>query len=180
MSNLATSWQPLSGFPVSPDPATTADGNGGDPVYVWTEVRERAVCAFGNQTPGAALEAEVIASFEASPAVVVAAIEDIGHRFARGEIRSAWGVLRTRLKDAAAGSNLIVVDASERERASARAETWIRAAGVHVDRESELLVALFEDPGERSGPVLGRWRDDELLREKMLELWRELRRKVAA
>ncbi|MGI8479740.1 MAG: hypothetical protein ACR2M2_07785 [Gaiellaceae bacterium] len=118
--------------------------------------------------------------FEASPAVVIAAIEDLADRFARGEIRSGWGVLRARLTAEPVRLDLVVVDPSERERAITRAETWIRVAGVHFDRESELLAHLFEDAGDRSGPVLGPWADDEELREQMLELWRELRRKFAA
>ena len=146
--------------------------------YAWTEVRERAIRSFGNQAPGAALEAEVMSSFEEAPALVVATIDAVTHVFKAGKVHSPWAIVRARLRDTAAPAELIVTDESERERAIIRAENLLRAVGQHIDLEREVVAILFEDAGERSGPVLGRW-DTPELRAQMLAYWRELP-KVAA
>jgi len=148
--------------------------------YVWSEVRARAILAFGNQAPGAALEAELLSVFEEAPALVVGTIDAVAAAYKAGKIHSPWAILRARLRDRTPAAEVIVSDADERERAIARAEVWIRAAGVHVDREPELLAALFEDPGERSAAVLARWTDDQELRAAMLDLWRGVRTKAVA
>jgi hypothetical protein len=46
----------------------------------------------------------------------------------------------------------------------------VRNAGQHHDRESELVGALFD-----TGGYLRPWRDDQLLVERMVRLWREVR-----
>jgi len=147
--------------------------------YVWTEHRERAIELF-REAPSAVLEAEILGEFGVRPALVVSTIESVARGVAAGTIRSGWAILRSRLASASAGLELVVVDPSERERRIKRAEGWLLAAGVHFDREAEVLDVLFEAPGERSEPVLGPWRSDAALREQMVERWRELRWKVPA
>lgn len=70
------------------------------------------------------------------------------------------GILRARLNEPSPVVDLVVIDRNERERAVARAESLLRAIGPHLDREAEVLAALFEDAGERCGPVLGPWSSD--------------------
>jgi hypothetical protein len=148
--------------------------------YAWSEVFDRAVRAFGNTTPGAALEVELRECFEESPALVVGTVDAVAEAFKAGRVFSPWAILRARLRSGASPVELIVSDESERERAIGRAENLLRAIGHELDREPEVIATLFTDAGERSNAVLGRWADDEELKDRMLELWRELRPKVAA
>lgn len=144
-------------------------------VYAWSDVFERAVRAFGNTTPGAALEAELRERFEESPALVVGTVDAVAEAFKAGRVFSPWAILRSRLRSGSTPEELIVSDERERERAIKRAENLLRAIGPELDREPEVVATLFEDAGERSGAVLARWADDEELVARMVAYWRELR-----
>jgi hypothetical protein len=147
--------------------------------YVWSEERDRAIRLFANTTPGPALEAELIEFFEEAPARVVGTIEAVGQAYTAGRVHSPWAILRARLRDAGSTTDVVVTDGEERERAIGRAENLLRAVGPHLELEREVVALLFTDAGERCGPVLGRWAEDEELKTRMLDVWRELP-KVAA
>jgi hypothetical protein len=134
--------------------------------YVWREVRERAVRLFG-ELPHAQTEADALEVFEREPATVAAAVEHIGRQVAAGSVRSGWAVLRAHLRSSAAAGEVVADDARELERELALAEAWVRNAGVHFDRELEVDEALFDERGR-----LHAWAGDELVRERLLELWR--------
>jgi hypothetical protein len=136
-------------------------------IYSWAEIRERAAAELGGY-PDAALEQEILEVFRERPAFVVGVVADVTRGYQRGAIHSPWLLIRKQAK--ASPVEELVTDASERTGAVKRAELWLRRAGLHIDRESELLDELF---GER-GPLRA-WADDEALRAKLVGLWRELR-----
>jgi hypothetical protein len=140
--------------------------------YAWSEAFDRAVRAFGNTTPGAALEAELRERFEEVPALVVGTIDAVAEAYKAGKVFSPWAILRARLRSGTSTEELIVSDEGERERAIKRAENLLDAIGTHLDREPEVIAMLFEDSGERSGAVLARWADDAELHARMLAYWR--------
>jgi hypothetical protein len=133
--------------------------------YVWRDVLERAVRLFGD-VPHAATEQAVLEAFERSPALVAAAVEHVGQQVAAGSVRSGWAVLRARLERSSAAGEVVADDELERGQRVTLAERWVRTAGVHFDRESEVDDALFGEHGR-----LRAWAGDELLRARLLELW---------
>jgi hypothetical protein len=138
----------------------------------WIVVRERAVGSFGGELPHAEAEAAVVEAFKRTPQAVIDAIEQIAASKRQGMVRSGWAVLRVHVAKMAQTSiaSVIVSDADERARRVANAHAWLRNAGIHFDRESEIEDALF---GERG--ALRAWADDRELVASMLALWRELR-----
>ena len=72
-------------------------------------------------------------------------------------------------KQAAANTNPVLAG-SDREKKIARAEQWMRAAGIHFDQPAEVLDELFGDRGQ-----LRAWKDDTFLQQRMHTLWMELR-----
>lgn len=143
--------------------------------YVWSDVRERAIRLFGHQAPGAELEAEVVAVFEEMPALVAGTIDAVATEYAAGRVHSPWAVLRSRLRDPGPVRDVTATDESELERAIERAENRLHNIGAHLDSEREVLRELFEAPGERCGPLLGRWAGDAELEARMLSCWRDVR-----
>jgi len=137
--------------------------------YAWSELRDRAVEAFGD-TPTAAIEDRILAVFTRRPATVAVAIDAIADRYRRGLVRSPWPVLATHVEQAE-GRELNVTDSRERDGAIDRAERWIRATGIHFDRAAEIEDELFD----ASGAVLAPWKDDGKLRARMVELWQSER-----
>src|SRR5262245_49611910 len=73
----------------------------GERSYTWSDERARAIELFGD-TPSPAAEEEIVAVFASSPRAVVGQITSVGETLARGEIRSGWAVLRSRLAAIAA------------------------------------------------------------------------------
>lgn len=137
----------------------------------WASVRQGAIKTF-HEIPHAAVEQEIIDVFAVQPQVVIDAIERLAARVESGHVRSGWAVLRKELARAVEAPSSVTVELDDRERRVANAERWLRNAGVHFDRESEVLDELF---GERG--TLKAWAGDELLRGRLLELWRTLRPK---
>lgn len=151
--------------------------------FVWSQVRADAVRQFDGETPRAELEQEVINAFERSPVRVIEEIKRVAT--APGEIRSRWAVLRSRLATASVSGEIVVTDTSERDRRVAWAERWVRTAGLHFERRSEVADELFgelgrlrqwaqvvwleNDLGRRTGEytIAG----DELLSTRLLALW---------
>lgn len=138
--------------------------------YDWTTIRTDAIRRFQDE-PSPKLETEILDVFRATPARVVTAINQIATDYANGKIRSPWGALRARLqRGGTAGDSIIATDLHDRETAIAKAERWIRNAGLHYDLKREVDDDLFGDTGS-----LRDWADDELLHSRMLTLWREHR-----
>lgn len=137
--------------------------------YVWSRERDRAIELYGD-TPGASLEERIISVFERKPALVSSAIDHVADRFKRGLIHTPWVILMKHVEESDALRDVTVTDSSEREAKIARAEKWIRAAGVHYDRENEVIDELFGDHG-----MLRTWKSDEMLRARLAALWREQR-----
>ena len=134
----------------------------------WQTVRNRFMRATGGDPPGAHLEDDIIAAFAQHPDAVVKSMEKIVLGYKAGRIRSPWGALKHEVAKAADAANNPTVDrAHTRANAIQRAEQWMRTAGLHHDRESELIDELY---GER-----GRLRDHPETQERMLALWNELR-----
>lgn len=153
----------------------TPDSQAAGRTYTWSDERARAIELF-RDAPSATTEAEILDVFKQRPALVATTITRVGEAVARGEIRSGWPVLRSRASAAAgSGPELVVTDGSERERAVAAAQRWLRTVGVHFDREHEIEAALFEDGYGDRGATLAPWTDDSELRARLLKLWCELR-----
>jgi hypothetical protein len=139
--------------------------------YVWAEVRAQAVHLFRGDQPLTETEDYVLDVFQREPRRVVEAVEHIGRQVERGGVNSGWAVLRAHLRRGeACVADVVVSDDAEREQRVALAESWLRHAGMHFVSEAEVTNELFGDRGR-----LRPWADDELLRERLLDLWRELR-----
>lgn len=142
----------------------------------WAGVRAVGVDKFDGHLPRGQDEAIIIEIFEGMPSAVIRAIDEVAASFQQGKVTYPWSALRARLERGSKALRETTADVGvDKAKAITRAEQWIRATGKHFDRASEVLDVLFVAPGERSGPVLGAWADDEALRERMLTLWREVR-----
>jgi len=141
--------------------------------YQWSALRERAIRLYGD-VPRAETEARVISVFESKPALVAALVDEVGNSYARGNVRSAWALLAHRLDEAVAAeersSSIYATDETERDAKVARAEKWVRSAGVHYDRADEVVDELFGDHG-----MLRAWAYDDELQERLIGLWRAQR-----
>lgn len=137
--------------------------------YVWSDVRSRAIAAF-EEFPHGSTEDRIIAVFEREPTLVMRTIEVMAERKRAGTVKSAWAVLRTELDRLESVQDVVATDEGQRTRAVARAEEWVRHAGVHYDREDEILEELFGDHGR-----LRSLASDERTRERMVALWRKVR-----
>jgi hypothetical protein len=126
-------------------------------------------CELFHDTPSAAQEQTLLDAFERGPRFVNDLIDRIATDVASGKINSGWAVTTKRLT-LSPRQNLTVTDKPDRQRAADNAERWIENAGVHFDRETELLDELFGDTGR-----LRQWRNDQELRQQMLNKWRTLR-----
>jgi hypothetical protein len=139
-------------------------------VLDWPTVREQTIRRFAGDLPLAETEDAIVAVFEQQPLAVLRAIDEVAEQVVAGKVRSGWAVLRKRLEGATEPRSDIVVEADEREARVAAAEAWLRHAGLHFDREQEVVEELFGERGR-----LHPYEDDELLRERILRLWREQR-----
>ena len=134
----------------------------------WQTLRNTFMRHIGGDPPGAALEDQLIQMYTNHPEALERSIEKITLAFKAGKIRSPWGALKAEAEKAVdTARNPTHTQATRRHDALARAEQWMRTAGLHHDRESELLDELY---GER-----GRLRDHPETQTRMLELWQELR-----
>jgi hypothetical protein len=134
----------------------------------WPDLYERAVRVFGGQTPGRELEAQVVEAYELRPVSVAAAVDDVAGGFAAGRIRAPWPFL-ARMVEEKAHVNVSPSGNAEREKRIEQAEQYMRAAGLYLASEAEVLDDLFGDAGR-----LRAWQDDAELVKRMLELWRSL------
>lgn len=138
--------------------------------FIWQDVRDDAITAFG-QEPKPADEAVIVEAFQRQPRTVIALVEEISGLFERGEARHPWGLLRTRVTARLTPVQDVAVDgAAERARRVAVAERWMRSTGIHIDRPSEIQSELFDHGG-----LLHDYADDPDLIHSMIELWRDQR-----
>ena len=150
----------------------------------WKTVRDQTVKTF-TEIPRADTEQEIVERFQAQPELVMRLIDQLSEERHKGQIRSCWAVLRSRLHDHGPTSNPTVDTSHNRDKLVRSAEAWIRNAGYHNDRESELLndlgftitLTVKGQTIEHDNPTgkLYAYRDDEALRDRMLQLWHTLR-----
>lgn len=134
----------------------------------WSTVRQQAIDEFNGELPRADTEAAIIDVFELAPRAVTRAITETAGSLQRGEIRSGWAILRTRLEQRAQPvRDVHVKGVDERARRISQAEQWLRTCGIHFDRDSEVEDELFGDRG-----LLRAWADDIALKGRMLTAWR--------
>jgi len=139
----------------------------GAQVTSWQEVYDDACARFGGQTPGAELEARVIAVFRERPAAVRAAVVKLGDRFASGKVRSPWALMPAELEQGAGREQVVASEQGDRERLVRLAERRIANLGHQLPSEAELVEEIF---GKRA--LLEPWANDLDLRARMLELWK--------
>jgi hypothetical protein len=138
--------------------------------YVWTTIRDRAIRMFAGQTPRAADEEAIMTVFAEQPAMVERKILDVAQRFEQGTIRWPWSVVRSRVQTDSKASREVVVGSTEQTQAIAKAETRMRTVGLHLVTEEQVLDEFFGH-----GALLESWKDSDVLRERFLALWIELR-----
>lgn len=134
----------------------------------WDELLYETAELFGGQLPRPDLATEIQAAHNRAPQALERAIDQIANEYAQGNIRSPWGILKARLASLhTPETERKATNINQREKAVARAEQWIRTAGLHYDRETELLDELYGDRGPlRAHPDT---------KGRILELWNELR-----
>lgn len=138
--------------------------------FTWSQVRDTAIDRFAGQTPGAQLEEDVRLVFVEHPQRVVGEIDRVAAKFVAGKVSAPWAILRMNLRELDQRPDVTVSDTSEREKRIGWVEQWLRVAGLHFDRESEILDEVFGFHGK-----LRDWADDEGLRVRVLEQWRLVR-----
>lgn len=132
----------------------------------WEDLIYQTAERFGGTTPHPDTAAAIAAVYAKSPSAVIRAIDRVAQEHEDGNIRSPWGILRSRVQQITVTTKSNA-RANDTEKAVARAEQWMRTTGLHYDRATELLDELYGDRG--------RLRDHPQTRDRMLELWRELR-----
>jgi hypothetical protein len=136
----------------------------------WADVRERALRLFRGEQLHAETEEAIVAVFEQHPQRVVETIEDVAKRVEDGRARSGWAVTLAELRRVESSGARTASGKVERGQRVAQAEEWVRHAGLHFDREDEVVDELFGERGR-----LKTWTDEEALRAQLLRLWREQR-----
>ncbi len=112
--------------------------------YEWVELREHAISLFGDQAPSPELEHDVVQVFAINPHGVQQAIDYVGGEWLKGKITSPWAILRIQVERLVDNSqNVVATDERSRAKAIEKAEAWIRNAGIHMDREHEIVAYLF-------------------------------------
>lgn len=151
----------------------------------WEDLALQTAERFGGTLPHPETAAAIAAVHAKAPHAVERAIDRVAIEYEDGGIRSPWGILRSRVKQittetAAAGR------ANDRDKTIARAEQWIRNAGLHYDRTSEIEHALFgnahlEPTPDKDGQPITSPGDTLIrnppphLRQKLVDLWTDLR-----
>jgi hypothetical protein len=134
----------------------------------WQTLRNQFMRQVGGDLPGNHLEQELINAYEQHPTAVERSLEKIALAFKAGKIRSPWGAAKAEVAKAVDAANNPTHDKSaSRHTAIQRAEQWIRAAGLHYDRETETIDELYGDRG--------RLRHHPNTQPRLLELWNEIK-----
>lgn len=141
-----------------------------DPTLDWATTRQDISRAYG-EPPGPTLEAPIITAFENNPNALIKIADEVAELYRNGDIHSPWPILRKRIERINEPlRNTTVKRPDARGKAIARAEQWIRTAGVHYDRETEVEDELFGDFG-----ILKDWAKDEPLRARLIAAWNKAR-----
>ena len=147
----------------------------------WSELLELGRLAFGGQTPGRNLEAELVEAFEHHPAEMHAAIVRLGERFTAGRVHSPWPLVLRELELVDGRLRVVGDEPADLGRLERLAGTWIRNAGLYepADRGDPDESASLEDAifGEH-GPLRA-FGEDHALRRRMVGLWRAERPRAA-
>lgn len=134
--------------------------------YHWNQLYDRGSDLF-HEPPGR-LEPDIVQAFQQNPRRVKNEIEKLGSQILNGaDIRSGWAILRKRL--AQTPDDVVAVDSTSRESAILNARRWIHNAGLHYDRETDVLEELFDQQG-----ILHEF-DSDHLRAEMAQAWRQER-----
>ena len=113
--------------------------------FDWHTEYARALETFGGDTPSATLEQDLLDAYTTHPQAVHNAITKIGKAYAAGRIHSPWGALKAEIPKQIK-RDITVGEGTEQTRALANAEQWMRNAGLHYDRWSEVQEALAAYP----------------------------------
>ena len=136
----------------------------------WQTLRNQFMRTIGGDPPGAKLEDQLIQAYTEHPDMVERATEKIALAHKAGKIHSPWGALKAEVAKATdAARNPHHDKGHSRTKAVARAEQRIRNELLHYDRLEEALDELFGVRGTL------REHDSPELRERMSDLWHELR-----
>lgn len=121
--------------------------------------------------PGEELEERLLSAFMSTPRPLLDWLNRMLPRAESGEVFAPWKLVDSKLEDEMdrhkPKKNRPDVIAQGHDLAISRAKQWIVNAGVHFDRESELVDELFGQP--RSS--LYALRDDKDVVDSMVELW---------
>lgn len=117
----------------------------------WADLKHQAIQAFNGELPNADTEQTIIDAFQLEPIAVLHALDQVTADFKAGKLRSGWAIWRKRCQATATIAN-IEVNTSDRPRAIALAETWIKNAGGYSDTEEEVIAHLF-GPAELTPPL---------------------------
>ena len=131
----------------------------------WTELRPRIIEQFRGDLPRAETEQHVMDAFQRSPLAVLSAIDTVAESVASGKARSGWAVLAKHLERLESVGD-VTVEVDARQSKVAAAERWIVNVGYLIDREDELVDALFG----HSGPLRD-FHSDGALRSRLVALW---------
>jgi hypothetical protein len=141
--------------------------------YTWADLRERAIRAFGGQTPRAGDEEAILGIWQKQPAMIARMVGDVAAAVDRGEVTWGWSALRARAeKGARPAPEPTPFDdgATEQRAAVERAKTWIRRAGCEFPNEAEIVDELFGVRGR-----LRDFADNAAVVEEILGEYREVR-----
>lgn len=122
---------------------------------------------FGGTFPQPTTADTIAAVYAKAPTAVTRQIDQVAESYAAGTINSPWGILKSRVQRIQTDQPKHQA-ANDQTKAIERAEQWLRNAGLMYDRESEILDELFGDRGSL------RHHDTPTVRQRILELWREL------
>jgi hypothetical protein len=132
----------------------------------WEDLVLETAERFGGTIPHPDTSNAIARVYAHAPQAVTNAIDRIALEYQDGGIRSPWGILKSRVQQIQT-TERTTNRANNRDKAIACAEQWVRNAGIHFDRESELIDELYGDRGML--------REHQDTRDRILELWRELR-----
>lgn len=120
--------------------------------------------------PGGHLEDELITRYSENPQAVEQAVEKILAGYRAGKVRSVWGALKAEIARAFDPANNPKHDRSNsRKHAIEHAEQWLKNAGLHFDRQTEIHDELFGERGLLAAHA------DPKTKQHLAERWQELR-----
>jgi hypothetical protein len=141
----------------------------------WADTYQTTVDAFGGTTPGQQLETQILTHYQQHPAATQTAINKIAARYKDGKIHSPWPLLLKELQRATEREHITANQDRERDQAIHLTEIYITNAGLYIPTETELLDDAFGNHGR-----LKQWADDQQLRDRIAEHWRQQQPRIKA